>query len=80
LTASPARLRAGDGTAHHEMNLVFHADITDTEPASRESHLEFRWLDWTALADADLRPAALKDALLRVADRQRPFWRSTISE
>jgi ADP-ribose pyrophosphatase YjhB (NUDIX family) len=60
-----------DGT-HHELNLVFEVAIPHTEPASREGHLEFRWLELDELASTEIRPAALKDAL--VADAETPFW------
>lgn len=53
-----------DGTTHHEINLVFEADITDTEPASQEDHLEFHWLPLDQLAEADVLPGALKAALI----------------
>jgi 8-oxo-dGTP diphosphatase len=64
-----------DGTAHHEINLLFHVGITDREPASRESHLEFGWLSLTLLTGTDLRPAPLKEALLSTAGGEIPFWR-----
>ncbi|WP_216909497.1 NUDIX domain-containing protein [Nocardia noduli] len=57
-----------DGTPHHELNLVFEVTIADPEPTSREDHIEFHWLPITRLIDTDIRPAALKNALL-VADR-----------
>lgn len=63
-----------DGTTHHELNLVFEVTITDLEPASREDHLEFHWLPATQLADADVRPGALKNALLAAGSDAAPFW------
>jgi hypothetical protein len=68
-----------DGTAHHEINLLFRIPITDAEPAGREGHLEFRRIPLTPLADTDLRPATLEDALLGAAGDQTPFWRSWTS-
>ncbi|WP_024800562.1 NUDIX domain-containing protein [Nocardia sp. BMG51109] len=63
-----------DGTTHHELNLVFDVTITDPEPTSREDHLEFHWLPVTQLADTDVRPGAVKDALLAAGDDTAPFW------
>jgi 8-oxo-dGTP diphosphatase len=63
-----------DGTTHHELNIVFEVTITDPEPTSREDHLEFHWLPVTQLADTDVRPGALKNALLAAASDSAPFW------
>lgn len=63
-----------DGTTHHELNLVFDVAINDTEPISREDHLEFHWLPLDQLAEADVRPGALKRALLTAGDDPTPFW------
>lgn len=63
-----------DGTTHHELNLVFEVTITDPEPASQEDHLEFHWLPIGQLAEADIRPGALKNALLAAGDDVTPFW------
>jgi 8-oxo-dGTP pyrophosphatase MutT (NUDIX family) len=63
-----------DGTTHHEINLVFEVTITDTEPASQEDHLQFHWLALDDLADADVRPDALKHALVSAGDDRTPFW------
>ncbi|MGW5139276.1 NUDIX domain-containing protein [Nocardia beijingensis] len=65
-----------DGTAHHELNLVFEVTITDYQPASKEDHLEFHWLPITQLADTDVRPGALKTALLAAGNDASPFWRA----
>jgi 8-oxo-dGTP pyrophosphatase MutT (NUDIX family) len=55
--------RSDDG-AHHELNHVFEVTLAEEEPASRESHLEFRWLPRDELAAADLRPDAIKQMVL----------------
>lgn len=60
------------GIARHELNLVFEVAITETAPVSREDHLEFHWLPLDQLADAEVRPGPLRDALLSVGP---PFWR-----
>jgi hypothetical protein len=54
---------------------VFEVELGDTAPASREDHLEFHWLPFDRLPDADVRPAALKNALLAAGDAHTPFWR-----
>jgi 8-oxo-dGTP diphosphatase len=64
-----------DGQVHHELNLVFDVSIDQPDPVSREEHLEFHWLPLTALADADVRPRALRDALTSASDSPTPFWR-----
>jgi 8-oxo-dGTP pyrophosphatase MutT (NUDIX family) len=53
-----------DEGAHHELNHVFEVTLTEEEPASRESHLEFRWLPRDELVAADLRPAEIKQMVL----------------
>lgn len=63
-----------DGTTHHEINLVFEVVITDTEPVSQEDHLEFHWLPLNQLAEADVRPGALKNALVTAGDNRTRFW------
>lgn len=63
-----------DDVVHHELNLVFEVAITDAEPVSQEDHLEFNWLPLDQLADADVRPGALKNALLAIGDDRIPFW------
>jgi 8-oxo-dGTP pyrophosphatase MutT (NUDIX family) len=63
-----------DGVTHHELNLVFDVAIDAAEPVSQEDHLEFRWLPLDQLADADVRPSALKNALVAAGDHRMPFW------
>jgi 8-oxo-dGTP diphosphatase len=70
--------RYSDGNgAHHELNLVFEVAVGDTEPASKEEHLEFCWLTLDEVAEADVRPSALKNALLATGDDEVPFWRGS---
>lgn len=63
-----------DDTTHHEINLVLDVAITDTEPTSQEDHLHFQWLPMNQLAEADVPPGALKQALLAAGDDSTPFW------
>jgi 8-oxo-dGTP diphosphatase len=62
-----------DDVTRHELNLVFEVAITDAESASQEDHLEVRWLPLDQLADTDVRPGALKNALLATGDDRIPF-------
>ncbi|MGH3780105.1 MAG: NUDIX domain-containing protein [Pseudonocardiaceae bacterium] len=64
-----------DDATHHELNLIFEVAIPNSEPISQEDHLEFHWLPLGQLADADVRPGALKNALLATGDDRIPFWR-----
>ena len=66
-----------DDTAHHEINLVFEVQIASIDVESREDHLEFEWLPIGDLGDTDVRPRALKDALLDGAVTT-PIWRSWV--
>lgn len=63
-----------DGITHHELNLAFDVDIAETEPVSQEDHLEFHWLPLDHLADTDVRPGKLKNALLAAGEDRTPFW------
>ncbi|GAA4896087.1 NUDIX domain-containing protein [Streptomonospora salina] len=63
-----------DGITHHELNLVFEVAITGTEPVSHEDHLEFHWVALDQLVDADVRPGALKTALVTAGDDPTQFW------
>ncbi|SFE22987.1 NUDIX domain-containing protein [Actinopolyspora alba] len=63
-----------DGATYHEVNLVFEVFITDTEPVSQEDHFQFHWLGLDDLANDDVRPGALKHALVSAGDERTPFW------
>ena len=56
---------------HHQLNVVFEAAIHEVEPRSREDHLEVAWLAPDELAQADVRPAALKELLTSGATAAR---------
>ncbi len=65
-----------DNINHRELNLVFTIELADTETAtSHEDHLEFVLVPFAELASTDLRPSALKDALLVWTSDRTPFWR-----
>jgi 8-oxo-dGTP diphosphatase len=63
-----------DGVVHHELNLVFEAALADADVTGQEDHLEFAWLPLAELPDHDLRPGALRDALVGGFGGS-PFWR-----
>lgn len=63
-----------EGVEYRELNFVFEVTLDDPEPASREDHLEFVWFPVDRLADTDVRPPALRDALAHGA--ATPFWRA----
>jgi len=52
-----------DGATRHELNLVFDVELAELNVVSQEAHLEFEWFALDELADVDLRPSPLKDAL-----------------
>ncbi|MGJ7905511.1 NUDIX domain-containing protein [Actinopolyspora sp. H202] len=60
--------------AHHELNLLFGVTLDVPEPTSQEEHLEFHWVPLGQLAETNVRPASLKDALV-TAEESVPFWR-----
>ncbi|MBI3688629.1 MAG: NUDIX domain-containing protein [Actinobacteria bacterium] len=64
-----------DGATHHELNLVFEIALATDDPTSQEDHLEFHWLPLADLPDTDVRPTALKNALLAADTDHTPFWR-----
>ena len=53
-----------DEGAHHEVNHIFEVALVEAKPESRESHLEFRWLQRDELSAADVRPSSIKKLLL----------------
>lgn len=59
------------GVTHHEVNLVFEV-AAGGALVGQEDHLIFHWLPLDRLAGADVRPEALKTALLAGG---APFWR-----
>ncbi len=56
-----------NGERHHEMNLVFQAEIEDlcssVSPESKEDYIEFLWVPLEDLAGSDLEPAPLKELI-----------------
>jgi ADP-ribose pyrophosphatase YjhB (NUDIX family) len=61
-------------TVHHAITLVFEAEIVPSDDGGREPHLEAHWLAVAELADHDVRPVVLKEALIDGVDGA--FWRA----
>jgi ADP-ribose pyrophosphatase YjhB (NUDIX family) len=51
---------------HHEINLVFHVELLGKSERirSKESGIEFEWVDLSAVVDFDIRPASAKAWLM----------------
>ncbi len=70
--------------AHHEINLVFHAEPRQrwpkelTAPRSRESSIAFHWIDLAAAQDLDIRPTAAKAWLTSGMGGARIEWISEV--
>jgi ADP-ribose pyrophosphatase YjhB (NUDIX family) len=63
-----------DGAAHHELNFVFTVHVDRDDLRSHEDHLAFTWVARDELPGLDLRPGAVKHALLDDAPDAAPFW------
>ncbi len=61
---------------HHEINLVFSAEPEQCSAKSKEAHIEFFWKDIDALAGKDIKPTALKNALIQWLSDKKSFWGS----
>ncbi len=53
-----------DGTEqHHELNLIFTAEMSGDVISSQEPHLEFLWVAAADIAECDLRPKPVRDLI-----------------
>lgn len=52
-----------DGERHHEINLVFHAEMEDGEVSSSEDHMSFDWIDFQSFSEKEIYPLELRDAV-----------------
>jgi ADP-ribose pyrophosphatase YjhB (NUDIX family) len=48
---------------HHEVNLVYRAAISEAIHGSRETHLDFRWLELSELGGVEMRPSPIAGLL-----------------
>ena len=63
-----------DGATHHELNFVFAVHVDQEDLHSREDHLAFTWVPRDDLPALDLRPRAVKQALIDAPLDAAPFW------
>lgn len=65
-----------DRAKHHEINLVFQADIKKMSSASREEHIDFDLVKIKNLKREKIYPLALKSALAKWLKNKETFWAS----
>ena len=63
---------------HHEINLIFSAEVDKINTQSREDHITFSLLDVSEFAQKDVLPIALKKATLKWLKDKKTFWASQI--
>lgn len=63
---------------HHEINLVFDAEIGKIKTASREDHIYFTLMDVKEFSQARILPIALKRAIIIWLKNKKEFWESQI--
>lgn len=63
---------------HHELNLVFSAKMKEMETRSMEDHISFTWIPLAELPEANVKPIALRDAVVQWAKDQKDFFVSQI--
>jgi 8-oxo-dGTP diphosphatase len=69
-----------EGRVHHEINVVFHVELVVEEATivrSRESAIDFEWMELAGISDADVRPLAAK-AWLACGAGLASTWLSTV--
>lgn len=64
--------------AHHEYNMIYTADITDTSVVSREDHIAFEWIEVSNLRDLLFYPAEFLVAINEWCENQENIYLSTI--
>jgi len=69
-----------DSYEHHEINLVFEAEVFQYEFKSREDHLEFELLSLDEFAGKKVLPVSLKKAVAEWLKDKKIFWRSESRE
>ena len=71
-----------EGQDNHEINLVFELEIprldTSLPPESRESHLEFMWVELADLKTHNLLPEPLIECLVNWDAGYHGFWGAAI--
>lgn len=65
-----------DGVRHHEINLVFQADIKKISLSSKEDHIGFDFIKIKNLKREKIYPLALKNSLAKWLKDKKTFWAS----
>lgn len=65
-----------DAYKHHEINIIFKAEIIGRELESKESHIEFEALAFDDFKSAKILPKALKKNVLKWMKDGKNFWHS----
>lgn len=65
-----------DGDIHHEVNLVFLVELSETEILSQEEHLAFHWVDFGNLSEVNLLPIELPSFLSKWIEDRELFFES----
>ena len=68
-----------EGARHHEINLVFSAEIEKTEASALESWLEYAWLAIPEFEKSEVKPSTLKKSVRQWLGDKKTFWGSEIS-
>lgn len=56
----------------HEVNVVFHVELSDCEIRSLEPKIAFEWADLAQISELDLRPTSIKAWLVAGGRAERP--------
>ena len=67
-----------EGQKHHEINLVFEANVDKISERSRENHIGFIFLDKKRFKKEKILPIALQKAILKWLKDKKIFWASQI--
>lgn len=63
---------------HHEVNLVFYIELYSNNIASKEDHIEYKYLNKDEFREANFLPKFLKSTILKFWDDKQIFWCSGI--
>lgn len=63
-----------DGEEHHEVNVVFEAQIGEKKSKALEDWMEFHWVKLQNLSQTSILPASLKKAILKWNKDKKTFW------
>ena len=66
----------GDNSVHHEVNLVFHIDLTADNITSIEDHIDYVYVTKDEFTEINFLPKFFKDVILNYWDNPQTFWTS----